>query len=400
MANGIRGITIEIGGDTTGLDNALRDVNQQSRDLQKELKEVERALRLDPGNTELVRQQQELLAQSIQASAQRLDTLRAAQAQVDAQFARGDIGAEQYRAFQRELVNTENQMTSLESRLNSIGPEQERLAQTTRQLGTFFAATGTDIEQFSGTLGTRLTQAIRDGSASADQMERALRLMGRQALGAGVDIDEMRAALRNVDNGSSLTDVRADLEAIRPAAAQAEQSVDGLGDSLKGVAAGIVAGGGIASVISQALDVSSLNTQLEISMNLNDADAKTVRQSIMETTAAIGDEEAAYEGVRRQMTLNKDASAETNAEIIKGAATIAYAYKEIDFKELIQESHEIGKELGISQQEALGLVNGLLDVGFPPEQLDIISEYGNQLKMAGYNSEQIQAIFAAGVDTG
>ena len=400
MANGIRGITIEIGGDTTGLDNALRDVNQQSRDLQKELKEVERALRLDPGNTELVRQQQELLAQSIQASAQRLDTLRTAQAQVDAQFARGDIGAEQYRAFQRELVNTENQMTSLESRLNSIGPEQERLAQTTRQLGTFFAVTGTDVEQFSGTLGTRLTQAIRDGSASADQMERALRLMGRQALGAGVDIDEMRAALRNVDNGSSLTDVRADLEAIRPAANDASTSVEGFGDKLKGVAAGLAVGGGIAALFHEALDVSTLNTQIDISMSINEGDLSAVRSSIKGVTAAIGDEEAAYEGVRRQMVLNKDASIETNQKIIEGATAIAYAYKEIDFKELIQESFEIGKELKITQEEALALTNQLLSIGFPPEQLDIISEYGNQLQRAGFNGAEIQALFAAGVETG
>lgn len=86
-------------------------------------------------------------------------------------------------------------------------------------------------------------------------------------------------------------------------------------------------------------------------MNLNEDDQKLVRQSIMEVTSAIGDEEAAYEGVRRQITLNKDASMESNQEILKGAAMISGAYKEIDFKELIQESFEIGKELKISQKK-------------------------------------------------
>ena len=224
-------------------------------------------------------------------------------------------------------------------------------------------------------------------------------MMGKEALGASADVSKIHNALQNV-NAGGLKRVQSELADIAKEADKAGDSVNGFGDKLKNVAAGIAAGGGIAGVLHQALDVSSLNTQIDISMNLNEADIKAVRQSIMETTAAIGDEEAAYEGIRRQMTLNKDASMQTNQEIIKGAATIAYAYKEIDFKELIQESHEIGKELGISQKEALGLVNGLLDVGFPPEQLDIIAEYGSQLKMAGYTGEQIQGIMAAGVDTG
>lgn len=401
MATGnIKGITIEIGGDTQGLDSALKDVNKQSKDLQSELKSVERALKFDPGNTTLVAQQQQLLSESIQATSQKLDTLRSAQSQVEAQFANGDIGAEQYRAFQRELINTESQMNSLQSRLDNVAVDQERLAQTTRQLGTFFEATGTDVEQFSGTLGTRLTQSIRDGTASADQMERALRLMGQQALGAGTDIDEMRAALRNVDNGSSLTDVRADLEALRPAANEAASSVDGLNDKIKGVAAGLAAGGGLALAFNQALDVSSLNTKIDITMDINEEDVEAVRATIKNVEAYGLSAEEALEGVRRQFALNGEAGVEANQEIIKSASAIGAAYDEIDFKELIQESFEMSKIFGISQQEALGMTQALLKIGFPPEQLDIISEYGNQLQMAGYNAEEIQAIFAAGVETG
>lgn len=401
LANGkIKGITIELDAKTTGLTNALKDVDKQSQELQKELKEVDKALKLDPTNVELMAQKQQLLAQSVTTTSERLDVLRQAQSQVEQQFQNGDIGADQYRAFQRELAMTEASLTSLSNEITSSQQTQERLIQSTREFNTLLDATGTSLEDYNDLLGARMVTAIRNGTATVDQMNRAIRQVGQHALGASADIDTMRQALRNVDNGSSLTDVRQELSAVANEANQAGDAVNGMGDNLKNVAAGLLAGGGIAAVVSQALDVSSLNTSLEISMNLNEADTATVRKSIMETTAAIGDEEAAYEGVRRQMTLNKDASAETNAEIIKGAATVAYAYKEIDFKELIQESHEIGKELGISQKEALGLVNGLLDVGFPPEQLDIISEYGSQLKMAGYNSEQIQAIFAAGVDTG
>ena len=112
------------------------------------------------------------------------------------------------------------------------------------------------------------------------------------------------------------------------------------------------------------------------------------------------DAEASLEGVRRQWALNKNVSDEANAAIVKGAAAIAQSYEGIDFTELIQETNEIGNELGISQDGALGLTNALLKMGFPPEQLDIIAEYGGQLTRAGYSAEEVQAIMEAGVETG
>ena len=395
----IKGITIELNGNAQPLQNALKGVDSQAKKTQTELKDIDKAAKLDPSSVELYTQKQSLLQQAVQDTSQRLDVLKQAQAQVEQQFQNGDIGVEQYRAFQRELSTTEATLKGYQTQIQTTAQEYDRLKNANKDLQTFFQATGTEVSQFADVLGTRLTTAISNGTASADQINRALNLMGRQALGASADIGQMRQAMTQI-NSSSLNGVRQEFAQIARAADEAGDEVNGFGDKLKGVASGLVAGGGIALAIEKALDVSSLNTQIDISMNLNEEDKQAVRQSIMETTAAIGDEEAAYEGVRRQITLNKDASMETNQEIIKGAATIAYAYKEIDFKELIQESHEIGKELGISQKEALGLVNGLLDVGFPPEQLDIIAEYGSQLKMAGYTAEQIQGIMAAGVDTG
>ena len=401
MANNrIKGITIELNGDTTGLTDALKDVNKESNKVTSELREVERALKFDPGNTELIAQKQQLLAEQIQNTSQKLDVLKEAQSQVEAQFRNGEIGVEQYRAFQRELATTEAQFRQYNSQMADTAAEQDRLARNTNDLQTFFAATSTDVNHFADALGTRLTSAIRDGSATTDQMNRALRIMGRHALGASVDIDQMREALRNAGNGANLNQVRQDLARITEEANQAGDAVNGFGQELSGVVAGLAAGGGIAVAIEKALDVSKLNTQIDISMNLNEADTKAVRQSIMETTAAIGDEEAAYEGVRRQMTLNKDASMESNQEIIKGASMISSAYKEIDFKELIQESFEIGKELKISQKDALALTNQLLSIGFPTEQLDIIAEYGGQLQRAGFDAKQVQGIMAAGVETG
>lgn len=117
-ANNIRGITVEINGETQGLQNALRDVNRQSTALQGELREVDRALRLDPSNVTLLSQRNQILANEVSNARDKLERLQHAQEQVEQQFARGDIGEEQYRAFQRELINTENQLRNLENQLH------------------------------------------------------------------------------------------------------------------------------------------------------------------------------------------------------------------------------------------------------------------------------------------
>lgn len=115
MANNIKGITIEIGGNTGPLDKALKDVNKTSRDLQSELREVNRQLKLDPSNTTLLNQKQKLLAESITNTKSKLETLREAEKQVEQQFRQGKVGEEQYRAIQREVIKTEQELKNLES---------------------------------------------------------------------------------------------------------------------------------------------------------------------------------------------------------------------------------------------------------------------------------------------
>ncbi|PGL74968.1 hypothetical protein CN926_18720, partial [Bacillus thuringiensis] len=107
MAGGkIKGITIEIGGNTQPLQNALKDVNKQSDSLTKELKDVERLLKFNPGNVEALAQKQQLLTQQIEKTTQKLDKLKEAEQQVQEQFQNGKISEEQYRAFRREIEFT------------------------------------------------------------------------------------------------------------------------------------------------------------------------------------------------------------------------------------------------------------------------------------------------------
>jgi len=114
LANRIQGITIEIGGDTTGLNKALGGVNKEIKNTQSQLKDVERLLKLDPSNTELLSQRQKLLAQSVSETASKLDTLKTAEQQAQQQFAEGSISQQQYDALKREIIQTEKQLESLE----------------------------------------------------------------------------------------------------------------------------------------------------------------------------------------------------------------------------------------------------------------------------------------------
>jgi len=116
MASNIKGITVEINGETSALDKALKGVNQTSYDLKKELKEVEKALKLDPTNAVLLAQKQELLAKSVTNTKEKLETLKLAEQQAQAKFAEGKISEDQYRALQREVINTQAALDDLEDK--------------------------------------------------------------------------------------------------------------------------------------------------------------------------------------------------------------------------------------------------------------------------------------------
>ncbi|MEK5176285.1 hypothetical protein [Heyndrickxia sp. FSL W8-0496] len=398
-SNKIKGITIEIGSDTVGLEKALSDVNKQSTKLQTELKDVERLLKFNPGNAELLAQKQKLLADQIQTTTQKLNQLKEAQSQVDQQFAQGKISEEQYRAFNRELVATQSVLDGLKGKLSFVNQEQDNIAKSTRQLNTLFEATGTSVDNFSSALGGRLTNAIKNGTASSRQLEDAINKVGVTALGTNADLDKMKRSLSKVDDGGSLKSVRKELSQVAKEAENAEDKVNGFGAELSGVVGALAAGGGIAATIEKALDTSSLKTKVDITFEVPEESKESVREAIRYIEAYGVDGEAALEGVRRQWTLNKTASDTANSTIAKGAAVISEAYAGIDFIELIQEINEISGELKITNDDAIGLVNSLLKLGFPPEQLDTIAEYGQQLQRAGYDAQEIQAIMAAGVDT-
>ena len=143
MAGGIRGITVEIGGDTTKLGKALSDVNSKSKSLQSELRGVNSLLKFDPSNVTLLKQKQDLLNTSIATTKEKLNTLKTAQEQVLEQFERGEITEEQYRSFQREIVATEQKLKKLTEESKNFGSVS---AQQIKLVGEKMQDVGSKVE--------------------------------------------------------------------------------------------------------------------------------------------------------------------------------------------------------------------------------------------------------------
>ncbi len=113
-SNKIKGLTVEIGGDTTKLGKALEDVNKKGRDLSSELGEINKLLKFDPGNADLLAQKQKVLAEAVSNTAKKLETLEEAERQVQEQFKRGEVSEEQVRALQREIIDTTKRLEGYE----------------------------------------------------------------------------------------------------------------------------------------------------------------------------------------------------------------------------------------------------------------------------------------------
>ena len=165
MANKkIAGITVEIGGDTTKLGKALTDVDKKSRDLKSELKDLDKALKLDPKNTELLAQKQQVLAEAIKNSKEKLDKLKEAEKQIEQQFKNGQIDNGQYRAFKREVESTKEELGYYEGQAQEAKTQTDKLNSSVKASKDDFKSAGESIEK----AGEKVT-AFGDGMTKAGE---------------------------------------------------------------------------------------------------------------------------------------------------------------------------------------------------------------------------------------
>ncbi len=181
MASWIKGITEEIGGDTSRLEKSLAAVNNSIKKTQSQLRNVNNLLKLDPSNTILLAQKQEPLQSVIGDTEKKLEALE--QAQEDVTLNGVTWGKDRYIAFQREVEEPRGALNRYKADLSGLQSEQERLASNTERLNKLFAATGSSVDDYADVLGSRLVTAIRNGTASSDQLKTAVEKIEKAGTG-------------------------------------------------------------------------------------------------------------------------------------------------------------------------------------------------------------------------
>lgn len=177
MASRIKGITVEIGGDTTGLQNALKQVDSSIKSTQSALKDVNKLLKLDPTNTELLSQKQKLLKDAISATSEKLQSLKTAQEQAKAQLENGALGQDKYDALQREIVETEQELQRLQQEAinsNETLCKIEAAGQKLQTVGNTIAGVGQKflpVTAAVGALGTAAVKTTADFDSSMSQVQ-------------------------------------------------------------------------------------------------------------------------------------------------------------------------------------------------------------------------------------
>lgn len=198
MATSIKGLTVEINGDTTKLGKALEDVDAKSKALSEELGQINQALKFNPGNAELLAQKQKVLADAIAATRDRLNTLKQAEAQVQKQFERGEASEEQVRALQRAIISTAGKLDRYEAAAKKTADEVENLGKNAE-------ASGSDVKE-AGKKSEDTAKQIDKLGKSADKAGKAGSGMGRiLAKGVGAVAAAAGAALAGLIGAAEST---------------------------------------------------------------------------------------------------------------------------------------------------------------------------------------------------
>lgn len=234
MSKRIKGITIEIDGDTKGLDKALKDVNKESRDIQRELRDVDRLLKFNPKNTELLAQKKKLLAKQVQNTKERLDKLKGAQDQVTEAFKKGEISEEQYRAFQREIVETESKLKHYESQLKQLDQTHQSFGERVASAGKTVKELGDSMTSIGKELSMKVTAPLVavGGIASKIGMDFKAGLSEVQALSGatGAELQQLETRARELGSTTkfSAKEVTEGFKYMSLAGWDVQQSLDGI----------------------------------------------------------------------------------------------------------------------------------------------------------------------------
>lgn len=413
MANRIKGITVEIGGDTTGLDKALKSVNSSISKTQSALNDVNRLLKLDPSNTTLVAQKQQLLSQAVEETSKKLEALEDAQEQVEAAFKNGDIGQDKYMAFQREVEETKKKLTQYKSELSGLEIEQTSLATNLARLQKLFDATGTEVDDYADVLGSKLTSAIRSGSANSEQLRTAFAKIGKAATGGKADIKQLTDAVDMVDDGQAIKNLITELKKAGDAANDTAEDISEIAEVTKGAA--LVEAAEAFSAVGEKIEqigesaytayTEAENAISKVNAYFGETGAEAEKSaSVIKNVygSGVGDSMDSVANAVLMVKKNLGTLSETDlTSITQQAITLDEVYG-IDMNETLRGVNALMQQYGLTAQEAMdyivkGTQNGLDKTN---ELGDNLAEYSGKFSQAGYSASEYFQLLDNGLKNG
>lgn len=374
MADRIKGITIEIGGDTTGLNKALSGVNKEISSTQSQLKDVERLLKLDPSNTELLKQKQKLLADAVGETKDKLETLKEAEKQVQEQFKQGKISQEQYDALKREIINTEQQLRSLESQAEKSSKALEVLGDVGNGLQRI-GSMATDAGKKLLPLTAGITAAGSASAKMAMDFEDAMAKVNTIADTTKVPLEDLEEAILDLSNqtGISSSEIANNVYDAISAGQETGDAVNFVSNSTKLAKAGFADAGSALDILTTimnayGLEATEVNKVSDILIQTQNLGKTTVGElssamgKVIPTAKANGvalDQVASGYAI---MTANGVATAETTTymnsmlnELGKSGTTVSKTLKKKtgkSFKELMDDGSSLADVLDIVSSSA------------------------------------------------
>lgn len=208
MANkNLKGITLQIGGDTTELSKALKKPDKDISDLQSKLKSVNQMLKFDPSNTELLAQKQRLLKEQITATEDKLKLLKETQKQFVTEG--GNVDSKQYIALEQEIQKAENALKRLNSETSNVSANMQAFGEKAKQVGDKFTSVGKEVSKASAV-------AVGAGVASYkawSEVDDALDSVAAGTGATGKELESLQQTAKDVYT-SMPVDIKATGEAV------------------------------------------------------------------------------------------------------------------------------------------------------------------------------------------
>lgn len=233
MAGEIKGITIELNGDTTKLGKALADIQSEGRKVTSSLRDIEKTLKFNPGNTELVAQQQKKLQDAIENTKDKLKILTTAQEQMQSKMGSADFNEEAYEELQREIIKTSSQLDNYGKRLEASKSEQTNFETGQQNIARVLSESGRSIDDFADVVGSDFVESFKKGEGSSEAMDKALRQIMDSMIDTKGKTELLDQAIDAVGKGQPFDELKSEAESAAEALYEIDENADEADKSLK-----------------------------------------------------------------------------------------------------------------------------------------------------------------------